>query len=79
MFVEHGDGWISAYAHLSALAVAPDETVTQGQIVGYIGSTGNFTGPHLHLDLCHNGDFGIGGQLQILFPLDIDLGTWFIL
>lgn len=62
VFVEHGDGWISAYGHLSALAVAPGETVMQGQLVGYIGSTGNSTGPHLHLALYHDGDAGIGGQ-----------------
>lgn len=62
VFVEHGDDWISAYAHLSALAVAPGETVMQGQLIGYIGSTGNSTGPHLHLALYHDGDAGIDGQ-----------------
>lgn len=62
VFIEHGDGWISAYGHLSALAVSSGETVTQGQLIGYIGSTGNSTGPHLHLALYHNGDAGIGGQ-----------------
>lgn len=62
VFIEHGDGWISAYGHLSALAVAPGETVMQGQLVGYIGSTGNSTGPHLHLALYHEGDAGIGSQ-----------------
>ncbi len=62
VFIEHGDGWISAYGHLSALAVASGETVAQGQLIGYIGSTGNSTGPHLHLALYHNGDAGIGGQ-----------------
>lgn len=62
VFIEHGDGWISAYGHLSALAVASGETVVQGQLIGYIGSTGNSTGPHLHLALYHNGDAGIGGQ-----------------
>ena len=62
VFIEHGDGWISAYGHLSALAVASGETVTQGQLIGYIGSTGNSTGPHLHLALYHNGDAGIGEQ-----------------
>lgn len=62
VFVEHGDGWISAYGHLSALAVTPGETVMQGQLLGYIGSTGNSTGPHLHLALYHDGDAGIGGQ-----------------
>lgn len=62
VFVEHGDGWISAYGHLSALAVAQGEYVTQGQLVGYVGSTGNSTGPHLHLALYHNGDAGIVSQ-----------------
>ncbi|WP_304432759.1 peptidoglycan DD-metalloendopeptidase family protein [Acutalibacter muris] len=62
VFVDHGDGWISAYAHLSALAVSPGEYITQGQLVGYVGSTGNSTGPHLHLALYHNGEAGIGGQ-----------------
>ncbi|WP_217959925.1 peptidoglycan DD-metalloendopeptidase family protein [Acutalibacter muris] len=62
VFIEHGDGWISAYGHLSGLAVASGETVAQGQLIGYIGSTGNSTGPHLHLALYHNGDAGIGGK-----------------
>ncbi|MEY8312495.1 lysozyme family protein [Oscillospiraceae bacterium 42-9] len=62
VFIEHGDGWISAYGHLSALAVASGETVTQGQLIGYIGSTGNSSGPHLHLALYHNGEAGIGGK-----------------
>lgn len=61
MFIEHGDGWISAYGHLYALAVVSGESVAQGQLIGYIGSTGNSTGPHLHLVLYHNGDAGIGG------------------
>ncbi|ANU55384.1 lysozyme family protein [Acutalibacter muris] len=62
VFIEHGDGWISAYGHLSALAVTSGETVTQGQLIGYIGSTGNSTGPHLHLALYHDGEAGVGGQ-----------------
>lgn len=62
VFIEHGDGWISAYGHFSALAVARGETVAQGQLIGYIGSTGNSTGPHLHLALYHNEAPGIGGQ-----------------
>lgn len=74
VFIEHGDGWISAYGHLSALAVAPGEYVTQGQLIGYIGSTGNSTGPHLHLALYHNGDAGIGGQnfAELAWPQHYD-------
>lgn len=62
VFVEHGDGWVSAYGHLSVLAVASGEYVTQGQLMGYIGSTGNSTGTYLHLVLYHNGDAVIGGK-----------------
>lgn len=62
VFIEHGDGWISAYGHLSALAVASGDTVAQGQLIGYIGSTGNSTGLHLHLALYHNGNADISGQ-----------------
>lgn len=62
VLIEHRDGWISAYGHLSAPVVAKGEAVTQGQFIGCIGSTGSSTGPHLHLALYHNGDAGIGGQ-----------------
>ena len=74
VFIEHGDGWISAYGHLSALAVASGEAVAQGQLIGYIGSTGNSTGPHLHLALYHNGDAGIGGQnfAELAWPQHYD-------
>ncbi|MHB0976620.1 MAG: murein hydrolase activator EnvC family protein [Candidatus Aquicultorales bacterium] len=45
--VEHGNGVSSSYAHLSGYAVGTGETVGAGQVIGYVGSTGVSTGPHL--------------------------------
>lgn len=60
--VDHTDGWQSVYAHLSRLAVTPGTPIRQGQLVGYIGSTGNSTGPHLHLALYYHGSPGENGM-----------------
>ena len=60
--VDHTDGWQSVYAHLSRLAVTPGTPIRQGQLVGYIGSTGNSTGPHLHLALYYHGSPGKNGM-----------------
>jgi murein DD-endopeptidase MepM/ murein hydrolase activator NlpD len=49
--LDHGNGWQSAYAHLSAVNVGCGESVVQGKVIGAIGSTGNSTGPHLHFEL----------------------------
>lgn len=62
VFIDHGDGWISAYGHLSAVAVRKGEHIAQGQLLGYVGSTGNSTGPHLHLALYLDGDAGVNGR-----------------
>lgn len=51
VFINHANGWQSRYGHMSSVVVSPGEFVTQGQLLGYIGSTGNSTGPHLHLAL----------------------------
>jgi murein DD-endopeptidase MepM/ murein hydrolase activator NlpD len=49
--IDHGYGWQSLYAHLSALNVACGSYVYQGNVIGYMGTTGNSSGPHLHFEL----------------------------
>jgi len=48
--IDHGNGVVSAYAHQSRFAVGQGARVTQGQVIGYVGTTGNTTGAHLHLE-----------------------------
>lgn len=50
--IEHTDGTTSLYAHQQEYIVNVGDEVVQGQIIGYVGSTGNSTGSHLHLEIC---------------------------
>ncbi len=51
IIIDHGLGLFSAYAHLESMLVKPHEKVKKGQVIGYVGSTGFSTGPHLHWTL----------------------------
>lgn len=53
--VDHGGGLATAYAHQSQIAVGQGQSVSQGQVIGYEGSTGYSTGPHLHFEVRING------------------------
>lgn len=51
LVIDHGNGWQSAYAHMSAISVGCGQSVSQGEAVGAVGNTGNSSGAHLHFEL----------------------------
>ena len=53
--LSHAGGLATSYSHMSRITVAPGSRVRQGQVIGYIGSTGLSTGPHLHFETYQNG------------------------
>lgn len=71
VIIDHGLGIYSGFYHMSAIHVTPGETVTSGQIVGEVGTTGLSTGNHLHWDLLVNGVW-VDGQAW----LDQEMGCW---
>lgn len=53
--INHLDGYVTRYMHMTHYIVSPGQTVKAGQIIGYCGSTGASTGPHLHFGVYYNG------------------------
>ena len=55
--INHGDGFASVYMHMTHYIVKSGQYVEQGQTIGYVGSTGASTGPHLHFGISYNGTY----------------------
>ena len=53
--INHGDGYSSSYLHMTGYTVKVGQKVSRGQVIGYMGSTGVSTGPHLHFSIYYNG------------------------
>lgn len=53
--IDHGNGFKTKYAHLNAIYVKQGDTLSQGQAIGEVGSTGRSTGPHLHYEILYDG------------------------
>ncbi len=53
--IYHPNGTITLYGHMSALAVSSGQSVSKGQVIGYVGSTGASNGPHIHFEIRQNG------------------------
>ena len=56
VLIDHGDRYSTAYGHMSEIAVEAGQEVKQGEFIGYIGSTGWSTGPHLHFEIRLDGE-----------------------
>ena len=54
--IDHGGGVVTLYGHNQSLAVDVGQSVSQGQVISYCGSTGNSTGPHCHFEVRLNGE-----------------------
>jgi murein DD-endopeptidase MepM/ murein hydrolase activator NlpD len=68
----HGQGLATSYAHLSRIAARVGERVTRGQVIGFVGSSGLSTGPHVHFEVARNGRAIDPRSARIDAPLAMD-------
>ena len=54
--INHGFGYQTLYGHMSKMAVRPGQKIKRGELIGYVGSTGRSTGPHVHYEVIKNGE-----------------------
>jgi len=55
--INHGDGYVTRYAHQDKLRVTVGEVVKRGQVIGAVGTSGRASGPHLHFEVLKNGQY----------------------